>query len=146
MAAGQVVFFTGLANKLTFANRLVRKKYREGERLAVYGPALLLNRLDQALWAEEPQGFLPHIRLRDQVLTPTQIAWTPLWLLEHPVPGLACDSAINLGVDGLHWLDGVARGAELIGQDDADRHAGRSRWKAYEQAGVAIRHHPQSPP
>jgi DNA polymerase-3 subunit chi len=57
---------------------------------------------------------------------------------------LNCDSAINLGLDDGGWLAGFERGAELIGLDDAERQAGRGRWKAYERAGHSISHYPQS--
>jgi len=141
----QVMFFTSLPDKLGFAARLLRKKFREGSRVAVFGPAPLLNRLDQALWAEDPLDFVPHLRLRDaQALTPEQLARTPLWLLEQPREGLNCDSAVNLGCDNTTWLAGFERAAELIGLDDAERGAGRARWKAYEQAGHTLSHHAQS--
>ena len=69
--ADEVVFFTGVPDKFDFACRLVRKKYREGVRLAVYAPPGLLSRLDQALWAEPERDFLPHVRLKPGAAVPT---------------------------------------------------------------------------
>lgn len=139
----EVVFFTGVEDKLAFACRLLRKKYREGARVAVFGPPALLNRLDQALWAEPPLDFVPHLRLRGDAAAPPDAARTPLWLLERADPALACDSALNLGSDAVDELVAHGRVAEIIATADDDRAAGQQRWKRYKALGAALAHHPQ---
>lgn len=138
------MFLTGVGDKLALALRLLRKKQREGGRVAVYGPPALLNQLDQALWAEQPLSFEPHVRLRGALPSPVAMELTPIWLLDRPVEALRCDSAINLGADDVQLVAGVGRLAEVVGLDDDERLAGRRRWKQYEAAGHVLSHHPQA--
>jgi len=139
----QVAFLTGVSDKLALALRLLRKKHREGARVAVFGPPALLNRLDQALWADDALSFLPHLRVRGDAPAELPLELTPIWLLDRPVPGLRCDSAINLGADEPAWLQGFDKVAELVGSEDDERLAGRRRWKHYETSGCTLSHHPQ---
>jgi DNA polymerase-3 subunit chi len=139
----EVVFLTGVDDKLSFACRLLRKKFREGSRVAVYGPAPLLTRLDQALWAEPQLDFLPHQRLRRGEAAPADAALTPVWLLESAVPGLHCDSAVNLGAEDVAALASHDRVAEVVSLDEHDRAQGQLRWRQYKAHGHALVHRPQ---
>jgi DNA polymerase-3 subunit chi len=139
----EVIFLTGVDDKLSFACRLLRKKFREGNRVAVFGPAPLLTRLDQALWAEPPLEFVPHQRLRCGEPMPADSALTPIWLLEAAVPALQCDSAINLGSEDVAALASHDRVAEIVSLDEADRAQGQLRWKHYKTQGHALLHRPQ---
>lgn len=140
----EVIFLTGVGDKLAFACRLLRKKFREGSRVAVYGPAPLLTRLDQALWTEPQLDFLPHQRLRRGEAAPADAALTPVWLLESSVPGLDCDSAVNLGADDVPALASHDRVAEIVSLDDLDRAQGQQRWKQYKALGHHVVHKPQN--
>jgi DNA polymerase III subunit chi len=142
----EVRFFTGVGDPLALAQRLVRKRWREGGRIAVFGPASLLTRFDQALWSEPPLDFLPHIRLRPGDPVPADAGLTPVWLLERPEPALACDSAVNLGIDDVDALAGFERLAELVSTEPAARAAGQQRWRRYKAMGLTIHHHPQDGP
>lgn len=141
----EVVFLTGVVDVVDFAIRLLRKKYREGARTAVYAPPALLQRLDQALWVNEQLDFTPHVWLRAASALPsaTVQARTPLWLLARPQAQLACETGVNLGCDGLELGAAHERVAEVIGTDPDDAAAGRKRWKAYEAGGHALVHKPQ---
>ncbi|MBK7615889.1 MAG: DNA polymerase III subunit chi [Vitreoscilla sp.] len=139
----EVVFLTGVDDKLAFACRLLRKKFREGSRVAVYGPAPLLTRLDQALWAEPQLDFVPHQRLRQAEAVPADAALTPIWLLEAAAPALQCDSAVNLGSDDVAALGSHGRVAEIVSLDEADRAEGQLRWKQYKAQGHVLLHRPQ---
>lgn len=139
----EVVFLTGVDDKLSFACRLLRKKFREGSRVAVFGPAPVLMRLDQALWAEPQLDFVPHQRLRRGEAVPVDAALTPIWLLETAAPALGCDSAVNLGTDDVEALVRHDRVAEIVSLDDADRAQGQVRWKQYKAQGHVLLHRPQ---
>jgi len=138
----EVVFLTGVDDKIAFTCRLLRKKFREGARLAVFGPPALLTRLDKALWDEPALDFVPHLRLRAGARAPDDAARTPIWLLEGADASLRCDSAVNLGTDDVDALCGHARIAEVVSLDDADRGAGQQRWKRYKALGHTL-HRPQ---
>lgn len=140
----EVVFLTGVDDKLAFACRLLRKKYREGGRVAVFGPTPLLARLDQALWTQDDLEFLPHLRPRPQAaLTLEALARTPIWLLEAADPRLRCESAVNLGIDDVDLLLQHERVAEIIAGGEEDRLAGQQRWKRYKALGHSLLHRPQ---
>ena len=141
----EVVFFTGVVDVLDFAGRLLRKKQREGARVAVYGPTPLLQRLDQALWVAEQLDFIPHVLLRPGTpLPPAPVRErTLLWLLSEPQPDLGCDTAINLGRDDLELARAHQRVAEVVSTDPIEMAQGRARWKRYESAGDRLQHHPQ---
>lgn len=136
-----VVFITGIPDVLTYASRLLRKKVQEGDYLAVFGPAPMLNRLDQRLW-EEPVGeFTPHVRHRPGAGIPVGGQRTRIWLLDAPEADLPWTSAVNLGVDPeLLW--GFERVAELVSSDPEDAQAGRARWRQYAAQGWQVQHHP----
>ena len=140
-----VVFMTGVGDVLDYAGRLLRKKYREGSRVAVYAPPPLLQRLDQALWVAEQLDFTPHVWLRQGAPLPpgATVERTPLWLLSRVVPELRCEFGVNLGCDDLDLAAAHARVAEIVGQADAEASAGRARWKRYVAQGHAIDHRPQ---
>lgn len=136
-----VVFITGIPDVLTYAARLLRKKVQEGDYLAVFGPAPMLNRLDQRLW-EEPVGeFTPHVRHRPGADIPVGGQRTRIWLLDAPQAGLPWTSAVNLGVDP-KLLSGFERVAELVSAEPEDAQAGRARWRQYAAQGWQVQHHP----
>lgn len=141
----EVVFLTGVVDVVDFAIRLLRKKYRESARTAVYAPPALLQRLDQALWVNEQLDFTPHVWLRAGAALPsaTVQARTPLWLLARPHAPLGCETGVNLGCDGLDLAGAHARVAEIVGNDPDQVASGRARWKAYEAAGHTLVHKPQ---
>ena len=145
----EVVFLSGVPDKLGYAGRLLRKKWREGARVAVFGSPDLLQRLDQALWTGNALEFLPHRRWAAGQTLPAGMARTPIWLLEQTQPGLAgrlgCDSAVNLGLDEVDGLLQFGRVAEIVGDAPADRAAGRQRWKRYGALGQTPDHRPQGP-
>ena len=90
----QIVFLTGVQDRIALAQRLVRKKVREGGRVCVLGMTPDLRRLSHALWSEPQLEFLPHVHTR---VSPEPVVreLTPVWLVEQAVEGLDCDSVIN---------------------------------------------------
>ena len=66
----QVEFHTGVADTVHFACRLLRKAYRQGERLLVTAPAHTLEALDRALWTFAAQEFIPHRRMGADLPSP----------------------------------------------------------------------------
>lgn len=142
----EVVFLTGVEDKLAFACRLLRKKYREGARTAVFGTPSQLAKLDLALWEEPAQDFVPHVRLAAGAPTPGDAVLTTVWLLETPDASLRCDNAVNLGIEDVERLVAHARVAEIIARDDGDRMDGQQRWKRYKALGHTLLHRPQDGP
>ena len=140
----RVDFHTGLADKLAYACRLLRKAHRAGSRVVVTGDARLLAELDRLLWTFDPGEFIPHARLRAGEQLPPRLAPTPLWLAEQPADAGPCDVLVNLGpavrADGL--LPG--RTIELVDTSPDDVAAGRQRWRQHVAGGRTPTNHPQA--
>ncbi len=138
-----VEFHTGMADKIGFACRLLRKAYAKGAQVAVTGAPEVLRQLDDALWLFEPQQFVPHVRLKAGQAPAPRLARTPLLLLD---PGAAAphrEVLVNLGPDMPADPQAFQRVIELVGAQPDDRDAGRRRWRAYEAGGAQIVHHAQ---
>ena len=142
----QVDFHTGLAEKLPYACRLLRKALRSGSRVVVTGDALQLSELDRLLWIFDVGDFLPHARLRAGERPVPRLARTPLWLADHPADAGACDVLVNLGPQRLDDAVVAARTIELVATDPDEVASGRQRWRQHLAAGRAPVNHPQAPP
>ena len=138
-----VAFHTRLDDKLAYVCRLTRKVWRQGLRVRIAGDSLQLTRLDALLWTFEPGEFIPHARARASAMVEQRLkATTPIWLADAgSLDCPDCDVLINLGPEFDAACDRHARVIEVVGTDDADRDAGRQRWRQYEAKGWSISHH-----
>lgn len=142
----EVAFHTGVADKLGYACRLLRKAHRLGQRAVVTGDPALLARLDVQLWTFDPGEFLPHARLRRGEPVPAALQGpTPVWLADEPATAPAAPLLVNLGPGGPGGVERFERVFELVGQDPDELRAARQRWRQYEAAGHPVVHHPQAP-
>ena len=149
----EVDFHSGVADKLGYTCRLLRKAWRAGSRVLVAGSVLQLARLDALLWTFEPGEFIPHVRLRaGQSVTPL-LARTPIWLLDEPAAfsaGLFSRMAaapgvlVNLGPGLAPSIDGFARVIEVVAGTPDELSSGRHRWRAHLAAGITPRNLPQA--
>ncbi len=138
----EVEFHTGVADKLGFACRLLRKAYRKGARVAVIGPAPLLAALDRELWTFDPGDFVPHLRLVGAAALPPAAGRTPIWLVDGALPGGAPEVLVNLGADAPADLAPFSRVIEVLSEDADDVELGRRRWRDYREQGLTVLHHP----
>ena len=136
-----VDFHAGLADKLAYACRLVRKAWRGGHAVVVTGEPADLGRLDQLLWVFVPGEFIPHARLRAGAAVVPRLARTPVWLTDRPADAVPRDVLVNLGPEPVPDGAAFARVIELVGRDEADAAAGRQRWRQHRAAGLEPRLH-----
>lgn len=141
-----VEFHSGVADKLGYACRLLRKAQAQGARVVVTGDAETLRELDQRLWTFEPLSFVAHVPLTAGGRPPARLAPTPIWLVEPGAEPPHREIVLNLGPDALPDAAGCGRLIEIVADDAADRAAGRQRWRAYETQGCAIQHHQRRSP
>ncbi len=137
-----VAFHTGIADPVDYGCRLLRKAVRSGARVAVFGPPALLDRLDKALWVFDPLEFLPHLALPRDGGDAAKVGRTPVLLCADGRVPDGCGIAVALDMApeaGVH-ATGFARVIEIVGEAPEARQAGRQRWRAYEQAGLAPQH------
>lgn len=133
----EVEFHTGVADRLAFACRLLRKAYRKGARVVVTARAADLAALDRALWTFDERDFVPHLRLGTGA--PAHAGRTPIWLVDGEPPDDAPDVLVNLGAEAPTQPGRYRRIIEIVDSDDAE--AGRRRWRHYKAQGLEVRHH-----
>ncbi|MEK8052222.1 DNA polymerase III subunit chi [Ideonella sp. DXS22W] len=139
-------FHTGVADKLGYACRLLRKALRAGKQVVVTGQPAELQRLDQLLWTFEPGEFIPHARLRaGQAIAPV-LARTPLWLADQAADAGVRDVLVNLGPQALPDTAAWPRVIEIVADGPDEVAAGRERWRQYKAAGLSPRAHAQTRP
>lgn len=137
-----VEFHHGMADKLAYACRLLRKAYGRGARVVVTADANTLRQLDRQLWVFDEQEFVPHVcALAGQPWAP-RLADTPLWLTDDPAsaPG-ARAVLINVGDEIPEGIERFERFFEVVSTDQDDRQRGRQRWRQYEARGWVVQGH-----
>lgn len=138
-----VDFHSGVADKLGYTCRLLRKAYRAGRRVVVTGAPEQLSRLDGLLWTFDPGEFVPHGRLRSgQAITPAQ-ARTPIWLADNPAEAGPHDVLVNLGPAVVDGYDRYPRVIEVVAEPADEVSSGRQRWRHYLAAGIRPTNHQQ---
>ena len=132
-----VAFHFGAPDKVAYAVRLLRKAVGTGARVMVVGEALVLQRLDAALWASAPTEFLAHCRTD---APDAAVALSPVLLSEGGPQGSApvLDVLVNLGVAMPDAFERFPRVIEVVSLDEVDRQQARQRWKAYAAQGITI--------
>ncbi|HTY51428.1 MAG TPA: DNA polymerase III subunit chi [Steroidobacteraceae bacterium] len=128
-----VTFYLGDAAgreaRLQLACRVTERAWRAGHRvLVLHGSAEEQRALDEYLWTFADGSFVPH-----EALAPG--AEAPI-LLSCALPPGELDVLVNLTDAVPDCLQRVQRIAEIIDADPAARSAGRSRFRAYREAGI----------
>jgi len=130
-------FHADIADPLGYCCRLLRKAYRRGVRVVVCGEPERLSRLDTLLWTFEQLEFIPHARLRSgERPDATLLARTPIWLADASPDWPAASVVVNLGERPVDEPARFERIVEIVGDADADRQAGRARWRHYVALGL----------
>lgn len=138
----EVEFHTGVPDRVAFACRLLRKAYRQQQRVLVTASGAELNELDRALWVFEERDFVPHVRVPGGAASVR--ARTPIWLSAAGAADELADAPrllVNLGAPAPARLQSLDRLIEVVSTDPDDADAGRERWRAYKSAGLQIVHH-----
>jgi DNA polymerase-3 subunit chi len=150
----RIDFHSNVSDKLEYACRLTRKIWSAtpvGEsvrNIVMVGEKADLKSLDELLWAFSATDFLPHCLIEDETAIDTPILLTDDFLS----PALShlphADVLIHLGmrmpsdVPGL--LARFPRIVEVVTVDEAERLAGRERYKAYRDLGHELHNFGQS--
>ena len=132
----EIAFHVNAPDKLDYACRLLRATQKKSAQVLVLGQMDALKSLSAKLWAMSPTEFLPHC-LADA--TDEVIAHSPV-VLSAELPKNAADSQVllNLGAVLPAGFERFERLIEVVGQDEADLQAARTRWKHYKDRGYAL--------
>jgi DNA polymerase III subunit chi len=130
-------FYFNAGDKLQVACRLAAKALAQGRSLVVYAPeADSASRIDRLLWTWPATGFVPHCALHDP-LAPD----TPVLIAADAETPPRCELLLNLAAACPPHFERFERLLELVAADDAERAAGRSRYRYYRSRGYAIANH-----
>ena len=127
-----VIEEAAVAARLKVACRLAEKAYLASQRALVWhSDRAELEALDELLWTFADGSFVPH-----EWLTSNAATEAPVLLSAGSPPAAELDFVINLAADPPPFLHLTRRIAEIIDGDEARRHAGRVRFKAYRELGI----------
>ena len=136
----RIDFHSNVPDKVAYACRLVRKARSQNLRVVMLAAdADQLRQLDESLWTFSDLDFLPHVTA-DSPLA----AQTPILLME---AGAETDDLphhqilVNLSRQPPTHFARFERMFEIVSADDADRLAGRERYRHYQQRGYPLTHY-----
>ena len=133
----RIDFYFNAADRLQVACRLAGKAVAQGRSLLVYAPdGDTASRLDKLLWTWPATGFVPHCALHDP-LAPD----TPVLIAADAEAPKRCDLLLNLAGACPPHFERFERLLEVVGADEAERDAGRERYRHYRSRGYPIANH-----
>jgi len=150
----RIDFHSNVSDKLEYACRLTRKIWSatpEGQpvrNIIMVGEKADLKKLDELLWTFSSTDFLPHCFIEDEAAADTPILLTD----DFSSPALDqvphADVMIHLGMRMPQDVPGLVarfpRIVEVVTVNEAERLAGRERYKAYRELGHELHNFDQS--
>lgn len=132
----RIDFHSNVPEKIHYACRLVRKARAANCQIAILCSAADVVEMDKALWTFSDADFLPHVMADDALADQTPVILTADDTVELPHHQIL----INLsGATPAHFAR-FERMFEIISADDADKAAGRERYRFYQQRGYPLTH------
>jgi DNA polymerase-3 subunit chi len=150
----RIDFHSNVGDKLDYACRLTRKIWSatpEGQpvrNIVIVGEQADLKKLDELLWTFSSTDFLPHCFIDDEAAVDTPILLTDDFASSalNQVPH--ADVMIHLGMRMPQDVSGLVarfpRIVEVVTVNEAERLAGRERYKAYRELGHELFNFDQS--
>jgi DNA polymerase-3 subunit chi len=133
----RIDFHSDVPNKIAYTCRLVRKARAANCRIVLLAKDHTeLAILDQALWTFSELDFLPHTMAGDEFAPDTPIILTDSDTADVPHH----EVLINLSGNTPAHFARFERMLEVIAADDADKAAGRERYRFYKQRGYPLNH------
>jgi len=130
-------FYFNADDRLQVACRLAGKALAQKKRLLVYAPdSDLAQRIDRMLWTWPAIGFVPHCAAGDALA-----AETPVLIAGDGEAPEGVELLLNLGAESPPHFARFERLLEIVPTDEAERIAGRARFKFYRDRGYAIESH-----
>jgi len=131
-------FYFNAGDRLEVACRLAGKALQQGKRVLLYAPqAELAQRVDRLLWTSQAVSFIPHCAAHDALAAETPV----LIASDGEAPAHACEVLVNLSEECPPFFERHERLLEIVPRDEAERRAGRARFRFYRDRGYALRSH-----
>ncbi len=133
----RIDFHSNVPNKLAYACRLVRKARAAQCKIVLLGRDRgELTQLDQLLWSFSEQDFIPHVHAADPLAAQTPVILTDSEAVDLPHHHVL----INLSGNTPEHFARFERMFEIISSDEADKAAGRDRYRFYKERGYPLSH------
>lgn len=131
----RIEFFFNVEDKLQKIAELADSAVRKGRRLMVFSSdAEAAGRLEHYLWTNPAIGFTPHCR-PDHALA----AVTPVIIDYHGEKLAHDDVLVNLQTQHPPFFSRFRRLIEIVGLDEEDKSAARTRYRFYRDRGYEIK-------
>ena len=132
-----VEFHFNAPDRLQAVCALAAQALAAGERMLIYAPeAEVAARLDRLMWTSPATGFVPHCSV-DDALAPD----TPVLIARADEAPADVSVLVNLAAECPPHFARFERLVEVIGTEEGEREAGRSRYREYKARGYAIKNH-----
>ena len=133
----EVLFYANADNKLQTACALTAKALARGMRVLLFTPdSATTERLSKLIWSAPATGFVPHCRSADRLAPVTPV------IVDHVAEPLIHDQVlVNLCELTPPFFSRFQRLVEIVGTEEADREAARTRFRFYRDRGYEIRTH-----
>jgi DNA polymerase III subunit chi len=133
----RIDFYFEAEDKLQVVCRLAAKAAQQKLRVLIYAPdEAQAQRIDKMLWTWQATGFLPHCMTRSPLA-----AQTPVLITHDPEDTPHDEVLLNMHHDRPPAFSRFQRLVEIVGREDADREAARSRFRFYRDRGYEIMNH-----
>lgn len=130
----RITFLHGASDRLQAAIAWLGTAAREGRRGVVFAPSDRdLAQLDHLLWTQPATGFTPHCK-SDSALA----AETPVVLASSIEQPMHSEFLVNLSEGIPPGFSSFEHLVEIIGTAEADRIAGRERYRFYRERGYPL--------
>ena len=150
----RIDFHSNVSDKLEYACRLTRKIWSgtpSGEavrNIVMVGEKADLKKLDELLWTFSATDFLPHCFIEHEAASETPIVLTDDFasaaLAQLPHADIMIHLGMRMPVDVPALVARFPRIVEVVTVDEAERLAGRDRYKAYRALGHELHNFDQS--
>lgn len=133
----RIDFYSNAEPKLQVACQLAAKAVQQSLRVLILVPEEATARaLYKLLWTFSATGFLPHCMAHDALAAETPV------LIARDCDALPHDEVLlNLALESPGPFSRFQRLIELVASDEADKQAGRARFRFYRDRGYEIHHH-----
>jgi len=133
----RIDFYSNAEPKLQIACQLAAKAVQQSLRVLILAPEdRTAQAIDKLLWTFPATGFLPHCMITGRLAPETPV------LISRDCELLPHDEVLlNLAAEPPVPFSRFQRLIELVAGDDADRRAGRARFRFYRERGYDIHHH-----
>ena len=150
----RIDFHSNVSDKLEYVCRLTRKIWSatpEGQpvrNIVIVGDRADLKKLDELLWTFSSTDFLPHCFITDEAAPDTPVVLSENFAISSLNAIPHADVMINLGMQMPEDVPGLVerfpRIVEVVTVNEAERLAGRERYKAYRALGHELHNFDQS--